>query len=78
MIGGTVVAVFTAAGLLGCAAALFSALPGASIAERMTVPAELNMSVPHRELLPGLTAVLVVACTTSERWRRQLARSHGL
>jgi hypothetical protein len=60
IIGGAVVAIFTAAGLLACAGALFSALPGASIAERMTVPAEINMGVPRREVLLVLTAALVL------------------
>jgi hypothetical protein len=60
IIGGTVVAIFTATGLLGCAAALISNLPGASIAERMTVPAELTIGTPRRELLLVLTAALAV------------------
>ena len=60
IIGGAVVASFIATGLLGCAAALVSVLPGASIAERMTVPAEIDMGAPRRKVLLVLTAVLVV------------------
>jgi hypothetical protein len=60
-VGAIVVAVFAAAGLLACAAALFSELPGASIAERMTVQGEVTMGAPRHELLLVLTGALVVA-----------------
>jgi len=60
-VGAIVVAVFAAAGLLGCAAALFSELPGASIAERMTVQGEVTMGAPRREFLLVLTGALLVA-----------------
>ncbi len=58
--GGGVVAMFTAGGLLACVAALVGGLPGASIAERMTVQAEVAIGAPPRELLLVLTAALVV------------------
>jgi hypothetical protein len=61
IVGAAIVAVFIAVGLLACAAALFSDLPGASIAERMTVPAERDMGALRRELMVVLTAALVVA-----------------
>src|SRR5690242_17029800 len=60
-VGAVVVAVFAAAGLLACAAALFSDLPGASIALRMTVQGEVTMGAPRRQLLLVLTGALVVA-----------------
>ena len=60
IVGGAVVAIFSATGLLACTAALFSALPGSPIAERMTVPAEINMGVPRRELLLVLSAASLV------------------
>ena len=60
-IGGIVVAIFAAAGLLACAAALFSELPGASIAERMTVQGDVTLGAPPRQLLLVLTGALVVA-----------------
>src|ERR1051326_8773474 len=60
-VGAIVVAIFAAAGLLACAAALFSELPGASIAQRMTVQGEVRMGAPRRQLLLVLTGALVVA-----------------
>ncbi len=61
IIGGVVVAIFIATGLLACAAALVSDLPGASIAERMTIQAEAAVGAPRRDVLLVLTATLVVA-----------------
>lgn len=61
LLGLIVVAVFTAAGVLACAIALVSGLPGASIAERMTVRAEIDMGAPRSDLMFVLTAVFVVA-----------------
>jgi hypothetical protein len=61
LLGVAVVADFTAAGLLASAAPLFSDLPGASIAERMTVPTETQMGAPRRDLMLMLTAVFIVA-----------------
>src|SRR5437868_6539053 len=60
-IGAGVIAVFIAAGVLASAAALFSDLPGASIAERMTVQAEIEMRGPQHGLMLLLTGALVVA-----------------
>jgi hypothetical protein len=61
LLGLVLVAVFTAAGMLACTAALFGYLPGASIAERMTVKAEVNMGAPRRELMLMLAAALALA-----------------
>jgi hypothetical protein len=61
LLGVAVVVVFTAAGVLACAAALFGDLPGASIAERMTVPSEITMGAPRREPMLILTGVFAAA-----------------
>jgi hypothetical protein len=61
LLGVAVVTDFTATGVLASAAALFSDLPGASIAERMTVPTEIQMGAPRRDLMLMLTAVFIVA-----------------